>query len=583
MRVRTRSHRIHAGFVAVVVWLAFFGIATPATAVLRVSPSGSDSAPCTQAQPCQSFARAYQVAAPGDLVEVLGTFGAQSIPPGPAKASTDKVVFAPAPGSSASVDGRLDVRASHLEFRDIDVSGLSAGPGARHVTFRGVSTRGFSEIASASWVSIIGGDFGPVSGGADALQIKPNNLGEPTPDQILIDGVRFHDVVLAGQSHTDCIQVGGATNLTIRNSTFERCAHSDIIMGTFNGGVFGTTLIENNFFGPTTHSYYAVHAEAAAVDLTFRYNSIGDQGVILGTANGGGARNVRVVGNVGTLGTACKPTATYSRNVWKDARCSSSDVRAGSGFVNASKLDYRLSPGSAAIRAGDAADHPATDIFGRPRGIGGPPDAGAHEFSSPAGPLGAAAQPGGAVGGAPGSTAEGGGAQPPAQAAGDARPRCMGRVATIVGTRGDDRLVGTNKADVIVAFSGDDVVRAGAGDDVVCLGSGDDKAVGGPGRDRIRGGVGKDRIQGGRARDVIWGAQHRDLIWGGPGPDLVRGGRGPDFMSGGPGRDRLWGGAGRDRALGGRGPDVVLGGAGLDRGSGGPGRDRLRSIEIGRA
>jgi len=45
-----------------------------------------------------------------------------------------------------------------------------------------------------------------------------------------------------------------------------------------------------------------------------------------------------------------------------------------------------------------------------------------------------------------------------APAADAARPRCAGRVATIVGTRGDDVLYGTKRADVIAAGWGHDRV-----------------------------------------------------------------------------------------------------------------------------
>jgi hypothetical protein len=48
----------------------------------------------------------------------------------------------------------------------------------------------------------------------------------------------------------------------------------------------------------------------------------------------------------------------------------------------------------------------------------------------------------------------------PAAAAG---ATCSGHRATIVGTRGDDRIRGTNQMDIIVARGGDDVVRALSG------------------------------------------------------------------------------------------------------------------------
>jgi Ca2+-binding RTX toxin-like protein len=64
--------------------------------------------------------------------------------------------------------------------------------------------------------------------------------------------------------------------------------------------------------------------------------------------------------------------------------------------------------------------------------------------------------------------------------------RCLGRRATIVGTRGRDQLTGTRGRDVIAVLGGRDEVRALAGNDVICGGPGRDRIFGGPGRDRVR-------------------------------------------------------------------------------------------------
>lgn len=573
--------RLPTALVAVVSLSMTF--ASSSVATLRVSPSGSDSAPCTTAQPCKSFDRAYRVAAAGETIQVAGTFGSQTIRPDPGKSSTSKVIFEPAPGASGTINGSLEIEASDIEIADIDVSQWSARRGAANLTFRRVDTTRQSNIASADSVSVIGGDIGPVAD-ADGIQVKPQSSGDPTPRNILIDGVRFHDITRSSGSdaHADCIQVGGAIDITIRNSTFERCHNRDILFGTFNGGVMSGALIENNWLAPTSGSSIAVQAEEA-VGMTFRYNSIGSQGVAIGTNPKGGARNNRLIANVGNLdpgtngGGRCSAAATFEYNVWENADCSGTDVRAASGFQNESGLDYRLRPGAAAIGRGKPGEFPTTDIFGAPRGLTGEADAGAHEFSSPPGAQGA---PGGSpppeAGGGSGGSAPGGSSTPGGASGAGATPRCLGQVATIVGTAGDDRIVGTKKRDVIVAFGGNDVVRGRAGADIICLGNGNDKAFGGPGADRIRGGKGKDRIQGGLGKDMIWGAQQRDLIWGGSGQDSVRGGPGADYLNGGPNKDRLWGGLGPDRLVGGPGADLVWGGRGRDRLLGGPGRDTLR-------
>src|SRR5687768_658528 len=50
------------------------------------------------------------------------------------------------------------------------------------------------------------------------------------------------------------------------------------------------------------------------------------------------------------------------------------------------------------------------------------------------------------------------------------RPTCRGKVATIVGTPGNDDIIGTARADVIVGGRGTDSIYGRAGDDIICGG-----------------------------------------------------------------------------------------------------------------
>jgi uncharacterized delta-60 repeat protein len=68
---------------------------------------------------------------------------------------------------------------------------------------------------------------------------------------------------------------------------------------------------------------------------------------------------------------------------------------------------------------------------------------------------------------------------------GDSAVRCMGRKATIVGTRRADALNGTGHRDVIAALAGNDHVKGRGGNDLICGGAGHDRIDGGPGRNRI--------------------------------------------------------------------------------------------------
>ena len=53
-------------------------------------------------------------------------------------------------------------------------------------------------------------------------------------------------------------------------------------------------------------------------------------------------------------------------------------------------------------------------------------------------------------------------------------PELAGKLSTIVGTTGSDRLVGTPGRDLLIGGSGDDVLRGEDGADLICGGSGDD-------------------------------------------------------------------------------------------------------------
>ncbi len=91
---------------------------------------------------------------------------------------------------------------------------------------------------------------------------------------------------------------------------------------------------------------------------------------------------------------------------------------------------------------------------------------------------------------------------------------CAGRPATIVGTRGTDRIVGSPGDDVIVALGGRDTVDGRGGNDIVCGGAGADTLTGGAGQDVLLGNRGADRLM---ARDG-----ERDLVLGGgAGRDLA--------------------------------------------------------------
>ena len=132
--------------------------------------------------------------------------------------------------------------------------------------------------------------------------------------------------------------------------------------------------------------------------------------------------------------------------------------------------------------------------------------------------------------------------------AGGPKPKCGGKIATIVGTAGNDVLVGTPGNDVIVGLGGNDRIRGGGGRDVICAGAGRDSVSGGPGADRIAGGPGNDKLFGDSGADELSGDSGSDFLSGGSGRDTLNGDSGRDRLNGGSGADRCNGGSGRDRA-----------------------------------
>jgi uncharacterized delta-60 repeat protein len=70
--------------------------------------------------------------------------------------------------------------------------------------------------------------------------------------------------------------------------------------------------------------------------------------------------------------------------------------------------------------------------------------------------------------------------------AGSSRVRCLGKLATIVGTAAEEKIAGTQGRDVIAAMGGADTVRGMGGDDLICGGKGRDRIFGGAGHNRVR-------------------------------------------------------------------------------------------------
>jgi hypothetical protein len=235
----------------------------PATGSVYISTTGSDKNSCSPAAPCASFDRGYHAARPGQFVLVAGgSYPAQAIKPDPTKtnASAD-VVFQPQTSSQVSV-ASVTVSASHLEIRSMQTK-WAVQPGSDTITFRNVVADGKISISGASNVSVIGGQvYSPVPVSSDPIIAA---YAGKVPTNILIDGVSFHnwyDVGPGQLHHIECLQVGAAINLTIRNSDFKNCATHDIFVrswGTLNNSPnpLSNIVIQNNTMAATS-GYYSM-------------------------------------------------------------------------------------------------------------------------------------------------------------------------------------------------------------------------------------------------------------------------------------------------------------------------------------
>jgi hypothetical protein len=347
-----------------------------------VSTTGSDSGQCTQAAPCHSLARAYQVSSPGQLVSVApGTYPGQTIPADSSKTSMADVVFE---GNGAST-GELVIQASHLTLQNFNTGGWTASQGTTDITFKNVNiSNGEFFVNSATNVSVLGGVVdGAGQYWANGNQVKTMSATAPVPSGILFDGVTIQNYRRdpSSSDHVDCLHVMSANGLTVRNSRFANCEAFDILFTMFLGPTPTNILIENNFFRCCGTGYYSVqlgggHGEEFH-NVTIRNNS-SDKDMTVGTSNT--VANVAFYNNdVPGIGGCDRSGVTADYNVLFEAsvKCGSHDKLVASGFASAT--DLHLVAGAPAINAGLDAQAPATDIDGQSRPIGAASDIGADE------------------------------------------------------------------------------------------------------------------------------------------------------------------------------------------------------------
>ncbi|HXR61901.1 MAG TPA: choice-of-anchor Q domain-containing protein, partial [Solirubrobacterales bacterium] len=350
----------------------------------------------------------YKLAQPGDAIEMAaGTYGDTALSFDSAKTSDQDVLFRPAAGATVTISPQFHVHARHLELRGLRfTSKLWIESSAADVTLRDNTLKNFdlysSGTQSSREISFIGGSVGPSAD--ENSRIASNGTStSASPEDILIDGVDFHDFTLSpgSDAHVECLQVWAVDGLTIRDSSFRNCEVFDIFLQKLPGGSAATPsniLIENNFFDCCRSGYYAIrfgdHAGSSWKNVTIRNNSLNKE---INPDPSVPYSNVKILSNVGpavkfwsgsTGAVQGKPAGVeVDYNVWySGSKVGSHDKVAASGFRDAAAADFHLNAGAAAIDAGSPTNSPATDIDGDARPAGAAPDAGADEASGGAPP-----------------------------------------------------------------------------------------------------------------------------------------------------------------------------------------------------
>jgi hypothetical protein len=475
--MRTLARIALAMSVALVAGLA---PAVAAQATVYVAPSGSDTAPCSQAAPCKSFSRAYQASPAGGEVEVAGgTYGGQSLS-NVNKGGGAKVVIRPASGASVTLTGSLSFsNGDDVEVRNMKVGGWGVTNGSQHVILRNIVATDLVDAAGyfsgSDDVQVIGGEIARVDPN-DGIHM---NNGGGSNSNIVIDGLYEHDLTVNrdSASHDDCIQTGDVTNLVIRNSRFVNCGTQGVFLNPYNGGVTRNVTIENNFFGQAQLGYNILYI-GDAVGVTVRNNSFVGQ---VTSYNPASFTKLVMVNNVfaGNDAYNCADLASKSATFAYNASSSScgsaknhlTKANIGSAFVNtsASSLDLHLKAGSALIDKGaPLSSSAANDFDGQARPIGGAADIGADEYGAgPAGPPSTPGQPSTPT--TPTTPSTPGTPATPATPAPSATPASAPTsVAALLATLPADAAAALRKADAADAGSGFPLTAVGIDDSTVC-------------------------------------------------------------------------------------------------------------------
>jgi hypothetical protein len=255
-----------------------------------VSPDGHGNCVTT---PCSTIdaavARAKADHATGGVVQLRsGRYPAQAVNEATKGASTSNIVVEPVTGAEVTIAG-LVLNASGITLRNLTFTdSVKLGTGARSSGVDRITTHNGGVHIGASHSFVTNSSIAPAVD-SDGIQVKAYD-GQ-NPDDIVIE----HDVVGpthrgARQSHVDCIQILGGSNIVIRYDRLFHCADQGIIVGSgASGTVSGTIDIERTEVQlcrqrtADCDGFDAINIRAPRV--VFVHNTVIDGGVVFDVQN----------------------------------------------------------------------------------------------------------------------------------------------------------------------------------------------------------------------------------------------------------------------------------------------------------
>jgi hypothetical protein len=286
---------------------------------LYVARNGSDKASCTAEAPCKTFNRAFEVAEPGQVVEVAaGSYADQLLDAAP-KAGGPRVVFRPAAGADVTV-ASIGVSTGPVEFRDMRAkAGTYNDQDAHDVTYLRVHAQNLF-IRGSSKVAYVESDIGPNGRKDDMNWITAAYGTDRGARDVRIERTRIHDIVMHKEgAHIDCLAADDVDGLVIRDSSFSNCEHFALLFGTDTATGRGArnVVVEGNELDCCRSGYYSIGLGQVDGPMVIRDNVANKNFGFLG----GPVKGVEIHGN--TL--PGHQASTCDKAQWRDNRLTDPD------------------------------------------------------------------------------------------------------------------------------------------------------------------------------------------------------------------------------------------------------------------